>query len=115
MSLISGMIRTMAAVPCVHLANPAKNAEEISALLDIADQRGVKLCVFPEGIYERYELGQLGGTLGKRGIVGGEAHHFKHRAPRLLGNGSNRFYRFVAYFALGLVDDAAKPSVVRGV
>ena len=48
MSLISGMIRTMAAVPCVHLANPAKNAEEISSLLDIADQCGVKLCVFPE-------------------------------------------------------------------
>ena len=46
--MIAGMIRTMAAVPCVHLANPAKNAEEISALLDIADERGVQLCVFPE-------------------------------------------------------------------
>jgi len=48
MSLVSGMIRTMAAVPHVHLANPKKNAEEISALLDTAEQNGVQLCVFPE-------------------------------------------------------------------
>jgi len=48
MFCVSGMIRTMAAVPHVHLANPKKNAEEISALLDIADQKGVSLCVFPE-------------------------------------------------------------------
>ena len=48
MSSVSGMIRTMAAVPYVHLANPKKNAEEISALLDIADQNGAFLCVFPE-------------------------------------------------------------------
>ena len=48
MPAVSGMIRTMAAVPRVHLANPQKNAEEISALLDIADEKGVQLCVFPE-------------------------------------------------------------------
>ena len=48
MSSVSGMIRTMAAVPHVHLANPSKNAEEIAALLDIADQQGASLCVFPE-------------------------------------------------------------------
>jgi len=48
MSCVSGMIRTMAAVPRVHLANPKKNAEEIAALLDIADEKGVQLCVFPE-------------------------------------------------------------------
>ena len=48
MASVSGMIRTMAAVPHVHLANPKKNVEEISALLDIADQSGVQLCVFPE-------------------------------------------------------------------
>ena len=48
MPSVSGMIRTMAAVPRVHLANPKKNAEEISALLDIAEENGVQLCVFPE-------------------------------------------------------------------
>ena len=48
MPAVSGMIRTMAAVPRVHLANPQKNAEEISALLDIAEENGVQLCVFPE-------------------------------------------------------------------
>ena len=48
MSAVSGMIRSMAAVPRVHLANPKKNAQEISALLDIADQNHVHLCVFPE-------------------------------------------------------------------
>ena len=46
--VVSGMVRTMAAVPPVHLANPKKNAEEIAALLDIADSHGVQLCVFPE-------------------------------------------------------------------
>ena len=48
MPSVSGMIRTMAAVPRVHLANPKKNAEEISALLDIAEENHVQLCVFPE-------------------------------------------------------------------
>ena len=48
MSSVSGMIRAMAAVPRVHLANPSQNAEEIAALLDIADQQGASLCVFPE-------------------------------------------------------------------
>ncbi|MBR4039852.1 MAG: NAD(+) synthase [Clostridia bacterium] len=43
-----GMVRVMAASPRVHLGNPKKNAEEISALLDIADQNGVCVCVFPE-------------------------------------------------------------------
>lgn len=48
MPAVSGMIRAMAAAPCVHLANPKKNAEEISALLDIAEEKDVQLCVFPE-------------------------------------------------------------------
>ena len=48
MSAVSGMIRSMAAVPHLHLADPKKNAQEISALLDIADQSHVQLCVFPE-------------------------------------------------------------------
>ncbi len=48
MPAVSGMLRTMAASPRVHLANPKKNAEEISALLDLADANGVQLCVFPE-------------------------------------------------------------------
>ncbi|MBE5799434.1 MAG: NAD(+) synthase [Clostridiales bacterium] len=56
---IPGMIRTMAAVPRVHLANPKKNAEEISALLDIADQNGVSLCVFPELSLTGYTCGDL--------------------------------------------------------
>jgi len=56
---ISGMIRTMAAVPRVHLANPAKNAEEIAALLDIADANGVSLCVFPELSLTGYTCGDL--------------------------------------------------------
>ena len=48
MPAVSGMIRTMAAVPRVHLADPKKNAEEISALLDIAEENHAHLCVFPE-------------------------------------------------------------------
>ena len=48
MPAVSGMIRAMAAVPRVHLANPKKNAGEISALLDIAQERGAQLVVFPE-------------------------------------------------------------------
>ena len=56
---VSGMVRTMAAVPRVHLANPKKNAEEIAALLDIADQNGVQLCVFPELCLTGYTCGDL--------------------------------------------------------
>ena len=48
MPAVSGMIRTMAASVRVHLANPAKNAEEIAAVLRQADEQGVQLCVFPE-------------------------------------------------------------------
>ena len=59
MSAVSGMIRTMAAVPQVHLADPKKNAEEIAALLDIADARGVQLCVFPELCLTGYSCGDL--------------------------------------------------------
>jgi len=59
MPSVSGMIRTMAAVPRVHLANPKKNAEEISALLDIADEKGVQLCVFPELSLTGYTCGDL--------------------------------------------------------
>ncbi len=56
---VSGMVRTMAAVPRVYLANPQKNAEEISALLDIADHSGVQLCVFPELCLTGYTCGDL--------------------------------------------------------
>ena len=48
MNAASGMIRTMAASPRVHLCNPKENAAEISALLDCADELGAQLCVFPE-------------------------------------------------------------------
>ena len=37
MAHIPGMIRAMAAVPCVHLADPQANAQEILALLRQAD------------------------------------------------------------------------------
>ena len=57
--VVSGMVRSMAAVPQVHLANPKKNAEEISALLDIADQNHVQLCVFPELSLTGYTCGDL--------------------------------------------------------
>ena len=56
---VSGMVRVMAAVPKVHLANPAKNAEEIAALLDIADEKGASLCVFPELSLTGYTCGDL--------------------------------------------------------
>ena len=48
MNAASGMIRTMAASPRVHLCNPKENAAEIAALLSIADELGAQLCVFPE-------------------------------------------------------------------
>ena len=56
---VSGMVRAMAAVPKVHLANPAKNAEEIAALLDIADSHHAQLCVFPELSLTGYTCGDL--------------------------------------------------------
>ena len=59
MSAVSGMIRTMAAVPRVHLANPNANAQEIAALLDIADAQHVQLCVFPELSLTGYCCGDL--------------------------------------------------------
>ena len=59
MSAVSGMIRTMAAAPRVHLANPKANAQEIAALLDIADSQGVQLCVFPELSVTGYSCGDL--------------------------------------------------------
>ncbi len=57
--VVSGMVRAMAAVPKVHLANPKKNAEEIAALLDIADSQGAELCVFPELSLTGYTCGDL--------------------------------------------------------
>lgn len=57
--VVSGMVRAMAAVPKVHLANPKKNAEEIAALLDTADSRGVQLCVFPALSLTGYTCGDL--------------------------------------------------------
>ena len=48
MAHIPGMIRAMAAVPRVHLADPQANAQEILALLRQADEQRAELCVFPE-------------------------------------------------------------------
>lgn len=59
MPAVSGVVRTMAASPRVHLANPAKNVEEIAPLLDIADANGVQLCVFPELCLTGYTCGDL--------------------------------------------------------
>ncbi len=48
MASICGMLRTAVATPRVHLAHPAKNAQEILSLLKDADAKGASLCVFPE-------------------------------------------------------------------
>ena len=48
MAHIPGMIRAMATVPRVHLADPQANAQEILALLRQADEQRAELCVFPE-------------------------------------------------------------------
>ena len=48
MPAVSGLVRTMAVSPRVHLANPKRNAEEIASLLRTADAQGAQLCVFPE-------------------------------------------------------------------
>ena len=48
MAHISGMLRAAAVSPRVHLANPAKNAQEIAQYLRAADEMGISLCVFPE-------------------------------------------------------------------
>ncbi len=53
------MIRAMAAVPHVHLADPLKNAEEIASLLHTADEQGAQLCVFPELCLTGYTCGDL--------------------------------------------------------
>ena len=44
MAHISGMIRAMAAVPRVHLADPQANVREIVELLRQADAQNVRLC-----------------------------------------------------------------------
>ncbi|MDO5298500.1 MAG: NAD(+) synthase [Clostridia bacterium] len=59
MPALSGMIRAMAAVPRVYLADPSKNAEEIAALLKTADQQGAQLCVFPELCLTGYTCADL--------------------------------------------------------
>ena len=59
MPALPGMIRTMAAVPRVHLADPTQNAREIAGLLRTADSRGVDLCVFPELCLCGYTCGDL--------------------------------------------------------
>ncbi len=56
---IGGMVRTMAAVPRVYLADPMKNAKEIATLLQTADARHVSLCVFPELSLTGYTCGDL--------------------------------------------------------
>lgn len=59
MPAFPGMIRTMSAVPRVHLADPAQNAQEIASLLRTADSRGADLCVFPELCLCGYTCGDL--------------------------------------------------------
>lgn len=59
MSTVFGMIRTMSAVPRVHLASPADNAREISHMLQAADEQHADLCVFPELCLCGYTCGDL--------------------------------------------------------
>ena len=75
MSSVSGMIRTMAAVPYVHLANPAKNAEEIAALEENT-VAGLEVCIgnflkrFP-GLFGAQAVVFIAAIVGN--IVGGAA------------------------------------------
>lgn len=59
MSTVFGMIRTMSAVPRVHLASPMDNAREISHMLQTADEQHADLCVFPELCLCGYTCGDL--------------------------------------------------------
>ena len=59
MSRISGMIRAMAAVPRVHLADPMANAKAVEAMLKTADERGAQLTVFPELCLTGYTCNDL--------------------------------------------------------
>ena len=59
MSTVFGMIRTMSAVPRVHLASPVDNAREISHMLQTADEQHADLCVFPELCLCGYTCGDL--------------------------------------------------------
>ena len=59
MSSVFGMIRTMSAVPRVHLASPLDNAREISHMLQAADEQHADLCVFPELCLCGYTCGDL--------------------------------------------------------
>ena len=59
MSTVFGMIRTMSAVPRVHLASPMDNAREISHMLQAADEQHADLCVFPELCLCGYTCGDL--------------------------------------------------------
>lgn len=64
MPAFPGMIRTMSAVPRVHLADPAQNAQEIASLLRTADSRGADLCVFPELCLCGYTCGDPAASTG---------------------------------------------------
>ena len=59
MRSVPGMIRVMAAVPRDYLASPEKNAQEIAALLQKADEEGAELAVFPELCLCGYTVGDL--------------------------------------------------------
>lgn len=54
-----GFVRVAAAVPRVHVANPAANAAGIRALLASAQERGVQVAVFPELCLTGYTCGDL--------------------------------------------------------
>ncbi|APH58590.1 NAD(+) synthase [Granulibacter bethesdensis] len=54
-----GLVRVAACVPPVHIANPARNADEIAALAMRADAQGVAVAVFPELCLSGYAIDDL--------------------------------------------------------
>jgi NAD+ synthase (glutamine-hydrolysing) len=55
----AGFVRVAAAVPGVHVANPAANAAGIRGMLANAQERGVQIVVFPELCLTGYTCGDL--------------------------------------------------------
>ncbi len=55
----SGLIRVAAAVPAVTVGNLHKNKENISAMINDAQQNGVSIVAFPELCITSYTLGDL--------------------------------------------------------
>ncbi len=57
--MFDGIVRIGAASPEVHVASPAKNAEEITGMIRLADSRGIKILVLPELCISSYTCSDL--------------------------------------------------------